>query len=267
MSRDPIGEEGGYHLYAFVTNSPLIHHDVLGRIPALYPRMPVRELWRFVKEMAAFSVSGVRKTCRNLATAAPSQCAVGAQIQASFVPGTSGFIAGLNVMFFPESCEIATYRFINGAWEPTAATTNISQSSKDLRGILIDTFRSVSSFGASLGVSGEGIKAVPGGPPPHDANSWTGWFYEIGAATSGLPFSFSGFKSADDDGNLTNTWTGASFGGSAGPPGAMVAATFFTRYKRATIDLSGSKCLCCAMRFVSLSQPEKLQQALKGLVK
>ena len=56
-SRDPIGEEGGFNLYAFVDNVPIIHIDYLGQI-SVQPGQPrARQIWliAFIKVELTFS--------------------------------------------------------------------------------------------------------------------------------------------------------------------------------------------------------------------
>jgi RHS repeat-associated protein len=133
INRDPIEESGGYNLFSFIQNDPSNNIDNLGLIiptdssgnidynyynpyaePSNWPDIPGYEpnyRQSAIEEYVYSYIKTYDAAADEKASVAP---AVGVQATYAMVKGY-GFAVGLNAMFFPDSCEFATYKFVSGA--------------------------------------------------------------------------------------------------------------------------------------------------------
>lgn len=154
ISRDPIGEKGGVHLYGFVGNETVGRWDYLGRM---------------------LGSSLLRRATQN-------SPAWGCEIVGSVTDGLMGYTGGEAVMFFPATCQIAFYRFQYSLVEKAidGMITEVEIDPTDL------------NVGVDISVSGGISMATPIGSGKHDAESWTGNFYTL--AGGGGPIGRVGFS-------------------------------------------------------------------------
>ena len=247
INRDPIGERGGMNLYAFVGNESLNTFDVNGQYDAL-------KLWKLI-------LSSVANLFPN--NVPPSQMlAVGYEAQVLFVPGATGYAAGVNVMFFPESCEVSLFNFISGDWRPNRATDSGHESF--ING-LKTIFQSLGNLGLSVGVSASKVEAVPIAGNRHNYKSWEGFFYE-GNIGANSPLLIGGGGAVFTSPDLS--WMGRSLGVTIGAPGvgAAISALYYEEMK--TWDFRDNDCICYALRTISQSgNSSAINKILRHIVK
>jgi hypothetical protein len=117
------------------------------------------------------------------------------------------------------------------------------------------------SVGFLVGVSAEIVRAIPIGPEAHLADSWTGWFY-AGMASVPTPLPFVGISSSLYG---SSAWVGASAGIGVGPSGGAYAALYYEFIPDAYYSFKDNRCTCNALRFASVTDPEKLVRIMKAI--
>jgi hypothetical protein len=224
LTKDPIEEKGGLNLYCFCINNVAGNIDYLGKLAN------VKELYRQVESV--IKSLGAR-AARALATAdkvLKRVNASGAAVEGAVVLPLANAIVGANAMFFPDSCEIGSYKYFSGM---LAAIFNVIEE-KDKPDFIENPFELLRGFswGNVVGASVTNVIGIPVGGGDHDSTTWLGWFWNgelsiptpvpavgiAGSAFGGLPV-----------GNGTNKWYGAALGIGVGPSGASVgvSATYY----------------------------------------
>lgn len=285
LNRDPKQEDGGVNLYYFTSNSPTNLIDNLGLYYQGYPlnfKEALKELAATLFSMGNNTVNVVsdiyntiggmiEKNVRDAALRAAAELAknakemqaIGVQTGGAAVPGVGGVVGGLNYMFFPETCEVAAYKYINGLWKPDVWGKELSfddwKEGLKSTGYMITH---VGDYGFVLGTSIDAVGAKPVGKGPHDAQSWTGWFY-TGMASFGV--SISGFGSSSWYGASVSiplpVATGLKYGGA-------YSALYYEYYKSEVSyeKFENDDCLCIALRYLAANYQTKLRTILKALL-
>jgi len=178
--------------------------------------------------------------------------ATGYEVEGTLVY-VGGVVIGANVMFFPETCEIASY------WYATGAIVDISRliagKMNDVSYELVgNKLNNIGVFGKNIGASFQRVIGIPKGGGSHGADSWLEWFLTGSAALQPpkLPFSIGISLSRSD------SWTVIGLG--IGTPGAggYVGKLYFsylpTRHY-GLVELKDNKCLCTALRLLNVFEP------------
>ena len=198
---------------------------------------------------------------------AASLNAVGWMMEAegTVMPGSVG--VGYNIMFFPETCEIATFTYLIG--------TTIGLVEKGLLisqpgGGWVDGPSTVyeESFLEGLGIFGGGVSigfsvggvvsAQPLGSGPHDAASWLGWFFS--SEVSGGLLTYSAFANSN--------WEGITISAGLSLPGASVKGAYYDYIgadPATVLDLKDDGCACKFFRnLVGLVSPGAWAEVIFG---
>ena len=211
-NRDPIEEKGGNNLYDFVANNALNSTDYLGRFNEI----------SWISTFAGKMLFGP-DISEQMAEMLP---AVGIERSGSLVANSSispifsktgGFVLGDGFMFFPASCEFAHYLFASGNW-----TTSVTK--KDTQNALLKTMQNTGVIGLGVGVGANLVVAQPWGGPPHNSDSWKGWFYSLSGSVS-IPVPYSSVGGGVFTSTTSPGWTGIQAGYSLGPPVPNIVGT------------------------------------------
>ncbi len=304
MNRDPTGERGGWNLYGFVKNRAAYAYDPYG-LSSSYTGFPggvstidpmewishffgmflqeaqykaqeavqpivnaSEQMWKAIKKHVHRFTNDMYK---DLERDARDMNAVGYQAGYALVAGVGGIIGGRNAMFFPATCEVALYTYVNGvralsAEEDMSAFNDLSffESYEQSMESLVTLLARVIPFGKALGGSVEYVSAIPWGNGDRDAKSWLGWFY--GAIASYGPVSGSYFMSSVHE-KKQEGWAGGSIGAGLGLSGLAYSATYYVYTggeEEYYWDFSEDRCICNTLRFLSLRRPEKLMRITKS---
>ena len=155
-------------------------------------------------------------------------------------------------MFFPESCELAVYKYTNGLLHPSRWSSGLILNRLDKWKDWISFFGRFASIGVVASGGVEGVVAKPIGGGIHDSTSWLEWFY-----TGILQYA-----------NLfgSSNWIGISGGYTKGPVSVGYSAFYYEYTESIPVrKLEEDGCFCTALRFLVETAPGKVKAIFKSL--
>lgn len=220
LSKDPIGEIGGIHIYSFVINDPINQIDILGKTS--------EDFWRKIKGEQIPKAVGISEGGLLVIPEGRYSKLSEAIINLKFKGFSAGYETG--IYFFPDSCEIAAYSIKAGILKQDSDIFDIIESAQGNESLLT-TFETPRSFEKYLEENKKKLEneketgaIITGGlaieyaiyygnprPGAADARSFTGII-----SSHQLAFfdkSASVYKSRLREGNFINgNWIGGTYG-------------------------------------------------------
>ncbi len=264
LTKDPTEEKGGLNLYGFCNNDGIGNIDYLGEFPS------VGELYK--KVLSVFKALGSRaiKALAMSDEILKHANANGVALEAGVIlttPFPSGMI-GVNAMFFPESCEIASYRYLSGFLAAILGQVE-KKDQPDFFKNPLELLRGA-SIGKSASASISYVVGIPVNGGQHDADTWRGWFWD-GELNLPANIGISAFGGMPVNGE--NKWYGAAIGyGISGGKGGVLATYYsylWSSYENSVIPLGKQfkeyPCLCKIMRAINFVDPIKMSVIVESV--